>query len=483
VRSEHSASVAIEFEIASPNDVQVRKKSTPEKSDMKINPQQQGHLPRVDEPSPFVSPDGRFQGWRVSIPGGRSLATPAVVDGRVFVGGGFGSYDFYAFDARDGRLVWQYQTSDDGPTAAAVAEGHVVFNTESCELEVLTVDGTPVWKKWLGDPLMSMPAVGAGRIYMSYPDSRGDRRHYLACFDLRTGHEYWKQPIEGEIITTPVLAGGKVHFATLGGTLYCVRQEDGGVEWHEPRDATSSPVVWEGECFFSQRQEVAEGDPARPDFHQAEHLAARKMRDAAYRYYAGTSRKADYLDHAKRVRGSPRYAASLRADWAVGFGSAKGDAKMAQAMHNLGKGHVHEVWTYQGSKPFVHRARLYAAQGDTVTSADPRSDRVFWKKTIGPARGGGEELVDSPLTPPAIVNGKLFFGSVHGAVHCLSSETGEELWSVSVGAPVIFQPAVARGRIYVGTDSGTLICFETGDPGDDNWLMWGADGEHNGVLV
>jgi outer membrane protein assembly factor BamB len=82
---------------------------------MKIDPKQQGHLPRVDEPSPFVSPDGRFRGWRVTIPGRRSLATPAVVDGRVFVGGGFGGYDFYAFDARDGRLAWQYQTSTTGP--------------------------------------------------------------------------------------------------------------------------------------------------------------------------------------------------------------------------------------------------------------------------------------------------------------------------------------------------------------------------------
>jgi outer membrane protein assembly factor BamB len=449
---------------------------------MKIDPKQRGHLPRVDQPSPFVSPDGRFRGWRLSIPGGHSLATPAVVDGRVFLGGGFGSYEFYAFDACDGRLAWQYQTSDDGPTAAAVAEGHVVFNTESCELEVLTAEGTPVWKKWLGDPLMSMPAVAAGRVYMAYPDSRGDRQHYVACFDLKTGQDYWKQPIEGEIITAPVLAGGKVHFATLGGTLYCLRQEDGSVEWQEPRNATSSPVVWEGECFFSQRQEVAEGDPARPDVQQAEHLAARRMRDAAFRHYAGTARKADYLDHAKRARRSPRYAASQHLDSMVGFGGHKGDAKMAQAMHNLGKGHVHEVWTYQGSKPFVSRGRLYAAHGDTVTSADPRSDSVYWKTKVGTRQSEGEDLLDSPLTPPAIANGKLFFGSVDGEVHCLSAESGTSLWSVPIGEPIVFQPAVVAGRIYIVTDSGTLIGLETGDEADDGWQMWGADAAHNGKI-
>ncbi|MBO53066.1 MAG: hypothetical protein CMJ69_20080 [Planctomycetaceae bacterium] len=86
------------------------------------------------------------------MPGHRPLATPAVVDGRVFVGGGFGSYEFYSFGLVDGRHDWTYRTADDGPTAAAVSEGFVAFNTESCELEVLTVEGVPAWKRWLGLP-------------------------------------------------------------------------------------------------------------------------------------------------------------------------------------------------------------------------------------------------------------------------------------------------------------------------------------------
>ena len=45
--------------------------------------------------------DGK-SGWKARIPGHRALATPAVVDGMVFVGGGFGSHEFYAFDAESG---------------------------------------------------------------------------------------------------------------------------------------------------------------------------------------------------------------------------------------------------------------------------------------------------------------------------------------------------------------------------------------------
>jgi outer membrane protein assembly factor BamB len=159
---------------------------------MKIDSSRRGQLPSVQAPVPFAAPNSPIRGWKVTIPGNHPLATPALADGRVFLGGGFGSYEFYALDAVTGELSWQYQTEDDGPTAAVVADERVVFNTESCELEVLTVTGRQVWKKWLGDPLLSMPAVEAGRVFMAYPDTRGDRRHYLACFDLADGKENWR---------------------------------------------------------------------------------------------------------------------------------------------------------------------------------------------------------------------------------------------------------------------------------------------------
>jgi hypothetical protein len=184
---------------------------------MKINRKLRGKLPRVEPPVPWQTKHGLRTGWKVTIPGRRPLATPAVADGRLFLGGGFGSYDFYALDAASGQVLWQYQTEDDGPTAAVVHEGHVAFNTESCELEVLDTAGRRLWKQWLGDPLMSMPAMDDGRVYQVYPDSQGDRRHYLAAFDLADGRQLWKQPLPGEIITAPVLAEGHVTSPTWTG--------------------------------------------------------------------------------------------------------------------------------------------------------------------------------------------------------------------------------------------------------------------------
>jgi Ca-activated chloride channel family protein len=447
---------------------------------MQINPNQRGRLPQVGPPISFLTKDGRLRGWKVTLPGRRPLATPAVADGRVFLGGGFGSYDFYAFDAVSGQLSWQYQTTDDGPTAAVAWEGHVAFSTESCELEVLTVDGRPLWKKWLGDPLMSMPAMADGRVFAAFPDSRGDHRHYLAAFHLRNGREAWRAAIDAEVISAPVLADGHVYLTNLEGTLFCFGKEDGRLAWRERKDATSSPAVWNGQCYFSRRREVSTG-PTGP--RQTEHVAARGITpEADTRTYTQTAGLADYLDHARRMRGSPRYKKSSGMDAAVGFAAHKGDAKMHLAMKHLGQGHVHEVWAYQGSKPFVWRGRLYSALGDTVYSVDPVTQEVYWKKRLG-RDGASTEVLDSVLTPPATVNGKLFLGSIFGDFYCLSAASGEELWRFQVDEAITFQPAVVRGRVYIPTDGGSLYCLETGDDRDDGWSMWGATAAHNGLAV
>ena len=439
--------------------------------------------PELEAPAPFTSRDGRIKGWKVILPGNRPLATPAVVDGKVFIGGGFGSHEFYALDALTGKMLWRHQTTDDGPTAAVVQDGFVVFNTEGCELEVLTVEGKPVWKKWLGDPLMSMPACAPGRVFMAYPNSRGDRQHYLACLELKTGKELWKRPIAGEIITAPVIEKENVYLSTLDGTLYCFRQNDGQLVWSDKKNVTSSPTVWGENCYFSRREEVADKKGNQEVRLQTERLAARGTgaKDLP-RDLSATTRPADYLDYAKRVA-SPNEKLLQSYDHSVGLAQGKGDAKIEQAMRNLGQASVAGIWAYQGSKPFIAEGRLFSAMGDTLKCIDAKTEKVLWLKVVEPhdRKEDRGELLDSVLTPPAVVNGKVFVGTVYGDVYCLLARSGTLLWSVHLGEPVVFQPAVAKGRVYVSTSRGSLFCLETGDPKDDGWLMWGANAGHNGL--
>jgi outer membrane protein assembly factor BamB len=506
--------------------------------------QRAGPALKIAPPQPFTSKDGKRKGWKVKIPGDHALATPAVVDGKLFIGGGFGSHEFYAFDPLTGKMLWQYRTSDDGPTAAVAAEGCVAFNTESCELEVVSRDGKPLWKKWLGDPLMSMPAIAGGRLLMAFPDSKGDREHHLACFDLKTGKELWRKKLAGEIITAPVIDDEQVFLATLEGSLYCFHAKDGSLAWMEKeKNVTSAPTLWSGRCWFSRRQETNVTKAGKKVKQQMEQVANREMQaKSPIHDLATTQRVADYLDYSKRgsmgamgggmgaapAPASKKEAASQSADKGVGFDGGglgvdepptqpagpakkpaatsepptpspavqqtggKGDAKIGQAQMNLGQGTVHGVWSYQGSKPFFYRGRLYAAMGDTLLCVDPKTEKVLWKSVIRPPKeekkekkpAGSEELLDATISPPALANGKVFVGTSYGDVVCLSADQGVLLWKASLGQSesIGFQPAVAGGRVYVSTESGSLYGLETGDPKDDGWLMWGANASHNGIV-
>ena len=171
-------------------------------------------------------------------------------------------------------------------------------------------------------------------------------------------------------------------------------------------------------------------------------------------------------------------------DFGNGIASpGKGDAKIGQAMGNIGQGSVRGVWSYQGSKPFIYKDRIYSAMGDTLKCVDAKTEKILWKKTLRPPKqkDAKEPLLNSGLTPPALVNDKVFLGTSFGEVYCLAAETGELLWNASIGEPIVFQPAVAKGRIYLSTNIGHLYCIETGDTKDDGWLMWGANAGHNGL--
>ncbi len=417
---------------------------------------------------PFAAASGQ-RGWKVRIPGGRALATPAVVDGMVFVGGGFGSNEFYAFDAATGRPRWAIRVSDDGPTAAVVADGRVVFNTESCTLFVVDArTGKHLWSRWLGDPLMSQPAVHAGVVYMAYPGPDGE--HRLIALRLADGGTVFERRIAGDVISAPVVDGDSVYLTTTDGTVYRHALADGKLLFRKQMNATSAPSLAEGEVY------VAQNDPAAKAGVRREGLR-RLDKEGGYQGDLQASREARYLDPS--VQDRSHYAAKQQSDdSSVGFGGgAPASAKTAAAKANLGQGTVRGIWEFQGSRPTVVKDRNYVTQGDVVRGLDRKSGKVLWeKKLAGDASRTGGHLG----TPPAYAGGKLVVGTAQGDVVGYAPDGGAELFRVATGEEIRFQPALVGGRIFVGTSGGTLIAIESGDPTLDGWTMWGGGPEHDG---
>jgi outer membrane protein assembly factor BamB len=60
---------------------------------------------------------------------------------------------------------------------------------------------------------------------------------------------------------------------------------------------------------------------------------------------------------------------------------------------------------------------------------------------------------------PAIADGRVFVGSNDGRFYVLNVSTGAKLWEFTAGAPLSASPAIAKGKIVIGSQDGRLYCF------------------------
>ncbi|KAF0242882.1 MAG: serine/threonine protein [Planctomycetota bacterium] len=445
-------------------------------------------LPKTPEalkPACFSASDGR-EGWVVQIPGNRPLATPAYADGMLFVGGGYGSFEFYAFDAKTGALVWQIKTGDDGPTGAVVEDGCVAFNTESCTVIVAEAKtGKILWQEWLGDPLMSQPAIWKGRLYMAYPaGGRGGMQtneagpakdpvavdpkypHRLLCAELKTGKHLWERPITGDILSAPIIADGKAVFTCFDGTSFCVSADDGAVVWEKANAGTSAPVVARGQIVLTQK-EVKDGKTsegmARLDakgVQKDEKLLARS--DAKYLGKDAGGGVALQKDHLQAL------------DSSVGFGQAPATAGLGAANDHVGVNSVAGGWAFQGSRAGYNDGQFMNAQGRGLNCMG-ESGRMAWRAEC---RGIGVTDETQVFSPPSLGRVNMYLCSGMGHLAEIAQKDGKVGFLYSTKAPMASQPALAEGNLYVGTADGRLVCLKAG-PDADGWTAWGGNAQHN----
>jgi hypothetical protein len=83
-------------------------------------------------------------------------------------------------------------------------------------------------------------------------------------------------------------------------------------------------------------------------------------------------------------------------------------------------------------------------------SSAPDNNNLLWNYTTGFG-------VDSS---PAVADGKVFVGSRHRKIYCLDAETGAKIWSYTTGASVWSSPAVADGKVFVGSWDNKIYCLD-----------------------
>lgn len=290
--------------------------------------------------------------WLNPIGGKGGASTPALKDGRIYVGSFYG--DLYCIDALTGETIWN-RTLETEPqwwgvasSPLAVDVGILATTFSQGTLHLLDYEGEEVWNLSTSkiDPYTS-PAYSEGKVYFAGGDPA------LYCVDVSSGLPLWILPTDAPITSTPSVAEGSTFFATRN-HLLAVDAAAGDVLWRESMTGTiSSPAVSGGWVYVGTDDSTLD------------------CRDAL---------DGDLIWRAKvdsSIKSSP-----LVAGDAVYFGSYQGIVYALDALDGS------EIWSYPTEEylmasPSISDGVLFIGADDgRLYAFGPERSKVLWKSNV-----------------------------------------------------------------------------------------------------
>ncbi len=367
------------------------------------------------------------------------IGAPCVSGGLVFVG----SLDkgLHCVLAKTGKRAWKFTAPESVESSAICVDGKVYFGCSDQNLYCLeAATGKEAWKfKTLG-PVQTSPAFDGGRIYTL---SWGG---FLFCLDASTGELLWQVDFEGKGIFAPVLSGDKLFVASTSGVLYCFEKTTGKLAYIYQASSriTCSPCVYGDYAIFGTDDAKA----VCVNVNTAKRVWVQKL-------------------------SSNLMSTSSTANGRLYLTSDKLYMKNIVTASNIWR---YEVACDTGSSPAIAADCIFLwAQNQLICMAESpkldlpiQSNNCQWPMFRGnPERNGvaGPGCGPNPFTmskmwqfaakggvwsSPAVADGRVYVGSDDANLYCIDEATGKALWSQKLEGVVKSSPAIWESKIYVG---------------------------------
>ena len=316
-----------------------------------------------------------------------------------------------------------------------------------------------LWTYEAGDSIESSAAIAGGTVFV------GSQKGELVALNLENGAVHWKYSTGSPIgESSPAYYGGVVYIGDLGGWLNALNASDGRKLWafKTGSEIKSSPVV------VGDRVLIGSYD---------EHLYCLSTRNGAVLWKLKTGGP---------VHSTPGISGGLA--FIAGCDEIFRAIRISDGkqMFTVSSG------SYTGASPALRGAfAFYGTFANEVLMVSLSSRRIAWRYQHPERRfpfyssaavtadrvvlGGRDKLVHGlnaagkavwtfatgarVESSPAIAGGRVFVGSNDGKFYVLNLNSGAKIWEFNTGAPLSASPAIANGRIVIGTQDGRLYCF------------------------
>jgi outer membrane protein assembly factor BamB len=316
-----------------------------------------------------------------------------------------------------------------------------------------------LWTYEAGESIESSAAIVGGTVYV------GTQKGELLSLSLANGKLYWKYTIDAPIgESSPSYSDGIVYVGDLSGWFHAVNARDGKKLWafKTGSEIKSSPVV------VGDRVLIGSYD---------QNLYCLSTRDGSVRWKVRTD--------------GPVHSTPSVMD---GVAYIAGCDEMFRGIRVADGRQVVQVSSgaYTGASPALRGGgAFYGTFDNEVLMVSLQDRRIIWRYQHPERKfpfyssaavvadllvvGGRDKLVHGissagkPLwtfatrarveSSPAIAGGRVFVGSNDGRFYVLNLNTGAKLWEFTAGAALSASPAIANGRVVIGAQDGRLYCF------------------------
>ena len=316
-----------------------------------------------------------------------------------------------------------------------------------------------LWTYEAGDSIESSAAIVGGTVFV------GSQKGELVSLNLDKGNVYWKYSTGAPIgESSPAYSDGVVYVADLNGWINALNASDGRKLWafKTNGEVKSSPVVTGDRVLIGSYDQ---------------HLYCLSTRNGSLLWKFRTDGPVHSTPSISNgiafIAGCDEFFRAIRIS----------DGK---EVFNVSSG------AYTGASPALSGdSAYYGTFENEVLMVDIKSRSVGWRYQ-DPVRkfpfyssaavfqdrivlGGRDKMVHAlnsagkgiwtfatrarVESSPAIAGGRVFVGSNDGRFYVLNLNTGAKLWEFNAGAPLSASPAIARGRIVIGSQDGRLYCF------------------------
>ena len=326
-----------------------------------------------------------------------------------------------------GKLLWSQQSGPIFSSPAAALDMLYISSADGYLYALAQSTGLMVWRAHLGNHLTdATPALEGQILFVAMHSSA------LAAFNALTGQLYWTFDTSEKIQAPPLVAGGRVLFASRT-TLWVLDAASGRLLWkfsHGPDGwPTSGAPALAGTTVY-----VGLGSGTRLwaldlnnghvlwSFDTGDRITSAATIDAASVYIATWHGNIFALD---RVHGTLRWTYALNTQ------------------------HDQSVVDGVGGSMALANGRLYV--GDyrgSVLCIDAARGKLLWRYATGA----------QILATPVMTWGRVYVGSGDGYFYALDARTGRPAWRYHTGE-VRASASLANGHLYVGSLDGVVYAF------------------------